>query len=96
MTVIENVQMALISHHKKIYSLLPRAYQMYRDEAMGLLDLVAMADQSERHCAVLAYGDLKTSRTGDRFGPRSDAFADGRTYCRNGSGRTHCSDAADC
>ncbi|WP_293440652.1 ABC transporter ATP-binding protein [Planktotalea sp.] len=59
MTVIENVQMALISHHKKIYSLLPRAYQMYRDEAMGLLDLVAMADQSERHCAVLAYGDLK-------------------------------------
>ena len=59
MTVIENVQMALISHHKKIYSLLPRAYQMYRDEAMGLLELVGMADQSERHCAVLAYGDLK-------------------------------------
>lgn len=59
MTVIENVQMALISHHRKVYSLLPRAHQMYRDEAMELLSLVDMQSQSERHCAVLAYGDLK-------------------------------------
>ncbi len=59
MTVIENVQMALISHHKKTYSFLPRAHEMYRDAAMELLALVGMADQSERHCAVLAYGDLK-------------------------------------
>ena len=59
MTVIENVQMALISHHRKIYSLLPRAHQMYRAQAMDLLALVGMQDQSERHCAVLAYGDLK-------------------------------------
>jgi branched-chain amino acid transport system ATP-binding protein len=51
--------MALISHHRKIYTLLPRAHLMYRDEALALLDLVGMADQSERHCAVLAYGDLK-------------------------------------
>ncbi|MGB7319040.1 MAG: ABC transporter ATP-binding protein [Planktotalea sp.] len=59
MTVIENVQMALISHHRKTYSILPRAHEMYRNEAMALLDLVGMGDQSERHCAVLAYGDLK-------------------------------------
>lgn len=59
MTVIENVQMALISHHKKVYSLLPRAHQMYREKALELLALVGMQDQSERHCAVLAYGDLK-------------------------------------
>lgn len=59
MTVIENVQMALISHHRKIYALLPRAHEMYRNDAMELLALVGMADQSERHCAVLAYGDLK-------------------------------------
>jgi branched-chain amino acid transport system ATP-binding protein len=32
---------------------------MYRDEAMALLDLVGMPDQAERHCAILAYGDLK-------------------------------------
>jgi branched-chain amino acid transport system ATP-binding protein len=59
MTVIENVQMALISHHRKVYSFMPRAHEMYRDAAMGLLDLVGMSAQSERHCAVLAYGDLK-------------------------------------
>lgn len=59
MTVIENVQMALISHHKKVYSLLPRAHQMYREKALELLALVGMQDQSDRHCAVLAYGDLK-------------------------------------
>ncbi|MGH1578218.1 ABC transporter ATP-binding protein [Planktotalea sp.] len=59
MTVIENVQMALISHHRKIYSLLPRAHEMYREDALALLALVGMVEQSERHCAVLAYGDLK-------------------------------------
>lgn len=59
MTVIENVQMALISHHRKIYNFMSKAHEMYRDEAMALLELVDMAEQSERHCAVLAYGDLK-------------------------------------
>lgn len=59
MTVIENVQMALISHHRKVYSFLPRAHEMYRAEALELLALVGMESQSERHCAVLAYGDLK-------------------------------------
>jgi len=59
MTVIENVQMALISHHKRVYSMLPFASRMYHDEAMQLLELVEMSDQAERHCAILAYGDLK-------------------------------------
>ncbi|KMK67276.1 ABC transporter ATP-binding protein [Puniceibacterium sp. IMCC21224] len=59
MTVIENVQMALISHHRKVFSLRARARDLYRAEAIGFLDLVGMADQAERHCAVLAYGDLK-------------------------------------
>ena len=59
MTVIENVQMSLISHHRRIYSMLPYAHRLYRDRALELLDTVGMADQAERHCAVLAYGDLK-------------------------------------
>ncbi|KAJ29458.1 ABC transporter ATP-binding protein [Sulfitobacter pontiacus] len=59
MTVVENVQMALMSHHKRLYSLTTFAHKLYRDEALALLDTVGMADQSERHCAVLAYGDLK-------------------------------------
>ncbi len=59
MTVVENVQMALMSHHREIMRFLPYAHQKYREEAMELLDLVKMADQADRHCAVLAYGDLK-------------------------------------
>ncbi len=59
MTVIENIQMALISHHKRLYSLKPFATRLYRDEAMALLELVGMPEQAERACAILAYGDLK-------------------------------------
>ncbi len=59
MTVIENVQMALMSFHRRIYSMLPFATRLYREEAMALLELVGMPDQADRHCAILAYGDLK-------------------------------------
>ncbi|MGI9490287.1 MAG: ABC transporter ATP-binding protein [Geminicoccaceae bacterium] len=59
MTVIENVQMALISHNRRLFSVLPYAHRLYRDEAQKLLDLVGMADQAERPSAILAYGDLK-------------------------------------
>ena len=59
MTVIENVQMALLSHHRQIFRVLPRATHMHRDAALALLATVGMADQADRHCAVLAYGDLK-------------------------------------
>jgi len=59
MTVIENVQMALISHNREVMRFLPYAHSRHRDEAMTLLELVNMADQADRHCAVLAYGDLK-------------------------------------
>ncbi len=59
MTVIENVQMALISHHRKLFSIRPYATRLYRDEALKLLELVGMPDQAERACAILAYGDLK-------------------------------------
>lgn len=59
MTVIENVQMALISHNRRVFSLLGRARALYRTEALALLDRVGMADQAERPCSVLAYGDLK-------------------------------------
>jgi branched-chain amino acid transport system ATP-binding protein len=59
MSVRENVQMALISHHRRLGALLTRASTLYRDEAMALLGKVGMADQAERVCGVLAYGDLK-------------------------------------
>ncbi|WP_413206839.1 ABC transporter ATP-binding protein [Rhodospirillum sp. A1_3_36] len=59
MTVAENVQMALISHHRRLFSFLPYARNLYREEALALLDVVGMVDQADRSCAVLAYGDLK-------------------------------------
>lgn len=59
MTVVENVQMALLSYHKKVFRFAPRAHLMYHAEAIALLEKVGMAEQAERHCAVLAYGDLK-------------------------------------
>lgn len=59
MTVVENVQMALLSHNGEIFRVLPFAHRMYRDRALALLDMVGMAAQADRHCAVLAYGDLK-------------------------------------
>jgi branched-chain amino acid transport system ATP-binding protein len=59
MTVAENVQMALISHHRKIFAIRPYAYKLYREEAISLLEIVGMADQADRACAILAYGDLK-------------------------------------
>jgi branched-chain amino acid transport system ATP-binding protein len=59
MTVRENVQMALISHRRRLMSLLARAGDLYRGEADALLERVAMRDQADRVCGVLAYGDLK-------------------------------------
>lgn len=59
MTVIENVQMALMSHHRRVYSMLPYAHKIYKKEAMTFLDMVGLGSQAERHCAILAYGDLK-------------------------------------
>jgi branched-chain amino acid transport system ATP-binding protein len=59
MTVIENVQMALLSHHRRLLSFWPRVGSLYLDEAMALLERVGMVNQAERGCGVLAYGDLK-------------------------------------
>jgi branched-chain amino acid transport system ATP-binding protein len=59
MTVLENLQMALISHHHGLFSFWPRASLQYVAEAMELLERVGMASQAQRGCGVLAYGDLK-------------------------------------
>ena len=59
LTVVENVQMALLSADAKLYSLFTRAAAHKRAEAMALLDQVGMAAQADRPCSVLAYGDVK-------------------------------------
>lgn len=59
MTVAENVQMALMSHHGTVQSLFRRATHEHRAEALALLATLGMAEQADRACGVLAYGDLK-------------------------------------
>ncbi|HEY9348850.1 MAG TPA: ABC transporter ATP-binding protein [Inquilinus sp.] len=57
MTVRENVQVALLSHHRRFG--LGFAGRAYRAEADALLDLVGLGDAAERACGELAYGDVK-------------------------------------
>ena len=59
MTVRENVQMALLSHHGKAWTVYGRARDAFIAEAGALLNQVGMLPQAERACGVLAYGDLK-------------------------------------
>jgi branched-chain amino acid transport system ATP-binding protein len=59
MTVRENVQMALLSHHGRHLDLVSAARRAFVAPADALLERVGMADQAERPCGVLAYGDLK-------------------------------------
>jgi branched-chain amino acid transport system ATP-binding protein len=59
MTVVENVQMALLSRDKKIFHMWRPAASFFRDEALALLDQVGMVAQADRPCSVLAYGDVK-------------------------------------
>ncbi len=59
MTVAENVQMALLSHYRRLANLWSPATSLHAQEALALLDQVGMADQASRACGVLAYGDVK-------------------------------------
>ncbi len=59
MSVLENVQMALLSYHKRTKSLLKKVSRLYVDESMALLKLLGIDNQADRACGVLAYGDLK-------------------------------------
>lgn len=59
MSVLENVQAALLSHHRALLRFWRPAARLYAKEAMALLERVGMADQARRPCGVLAYGDLK-------------------------------------
>jgi branched-chain amino acid transport system ATP-binding protein len=59
MTVVENVQLALISHAGEIFRGLTSAARRHRDRALDLLGEVGMRDAAERASRELAYGDVK-------------------------------------
>jgi branched-chain amino acid transport system ATP-binding protein len=59
LTVVENVQMALLSADAKVFAMWRRAAAHRRDDALALLAQVGMAAQADRPCSELAYGDVK-------------------------------------
>jgi branched-chain amino acid transport system ATP-binding protein len=59
MTVVENVQMALISLAGRTRGFWTDAASIDRDEAVALLARVGMAADADRPCRELAYGDVK-------------------------------------
>ena len=59
LTVIENVQMALLSANRKIFHWWPRAASHRKADARALLAQVNMQAQADRPCSDLAYGDVK-------------------------------------
>ncbi|MBF6631693.1 MAG: ABC transporter ATP-binding protein [Comamonas sp.] len=59
LSVLENVQMALLSHDRRVFAWWPRASSHRREHALALLDQVGMAAQAGSPCSELAYGDVK-------------------------------------
>jgi branched-chain amino acid transport system ATP-binding protein len=59
LTVVENVQMALLSADRKLFAMWRRAADHQLERALELLDQVSMKAQADRPCSVLAYGDVK-------------------------------------
>ena len=59
MTVRENVQTALLSHHRRVWRFWRSADRHAEPDAESLLARVGMQSQADRPAGVLAYGDLK-------------------------------------
>ena len=57
--VVENVQLALLSRDRRLWSMWRRAAAYSRPEALALLAQVGMDAQADLPCAQLAYGDVK-------------------------------------
>jgi len=59
LSVLENVQMALLSHRRRLMRLWAPLSAEDPTPALALLERLGMAEQAARPCGVLAYGDLK-------------------------------------
>ncbi|MBI4537083.1 MAG: ABC transporter ATP-binding protein [candidate division NC10 bacterium] len=59
LSVLENVQVALLSRDRATHRMLATARRLGQEEAVRQLARVGLADQAERPCFVLSYGDLK-------------------------------------
>lgn len=59
LTCFENVQIALIKKHGKVYCFRPQRPDYLSDEVMELLDSVGISGQAKEKAAFLSYGDQR-------------------------------------
>src|SRR5690625_742012 len=59
LTVFQNVQTALLAHHRRVFHLLTTSQGWQAEQVMALLEQVGISDQAHRACSELAYGDVK-------------------------------------
>ena len=94
MSVRENVQAALLSHHRRNYSFWPRAAALWVEEANALLERVGM----ERHAAasMRRAGLRRPEASGAGAGARQPPAPslDGRAHRRHGTGGARRADGA--
>jgi branched-chain amino acid transport system ATP-binding protein len=64
LTVFENVQVAVLSHHKQSLKLLASAKKLAQRETYALLEQVGLADEAQSVGGVLAYGFQKQLELG--------------------------------
>ncbi len=64
LTVFENVQAALLAHHRRGRDFWSRAESLYRDEAAALLASIGLAAQAGTLAGTLAYGNQKQLELG--------------------------------
>jgi len=59
LTALENVQTALLSHHRRHYNIFVRARRLYRDEALAMLERVGLREQAGKPSGILSHGDQR-------------------------------------
>ena len=59
MTCFENIQIALLKKHKKVYDFVPKRAGYLKDEVMQVLDIVGMQHNAYETAALLSYGDQR-------------------------------------
>jgi len=72
LTVFENVQVAVLSHRQKGFSLFTPARRLLREETSAILESVGLADKAERVSGTLSHGDQKVLEMAIALGNRPE------------------------
>jgi branched-chain amino acid transport system ATP-binding protein len=59
LSTFENVQTALLTHHRRHYNILRPARRLYREATIRLLERVGLAAQAAKPSGILAHGDQR-------------------------------------